>query len=348
MGSGSSSSSSGTDYGPVVEWVVALVPDFLTERDTWSQTTYNPYDVAFGHTSRHAYDPDFYLDGMLAALNAFVATLVGFHSAGVDIDDVSAQAVLWAAEVTAWDTTTLWEAFIDAANTKLTATLLDTTAIAAEAEAASTILQDDLELTSLARFEAGMRNINAVQSSAFVIGSAMLQSVKDKQVAKLTADLTLDSWSVKNQGVLEFGKVGLNADIQAIDARAKLTTQLMQFYCQGEEFKRLVTNSIVEALRISIVAKKEETDKQIEIDRAYAQWRWDLLQYVINLLAAGHGGGGSAVGASGPGATQSAIGGTMSGAAAGAGIGLMVGGPAGAATGAVIGGAVGLVGGLLS
>ena len=51
------------------------------------------------------------------------------------------------------------------------------------------VLNDQLLSDVLPRFEAGMRDINAVQSSAFVIGQAIIEGMGDRDVAKFDADL---------------------------------------------------------------------------------------------------------------------------------------------------------------
>jgi hypothetical protein len=349
--SGGGGGGQGTDYGPIVGWVAELIPNVIANQNTDQAAPRNPYLASFNIDTVHAYNPDYYLDGMLASLNAFVATLVDFHTTGVDISAVAASALAWDASITAWNTTTAWEAFIDAANTKLTAVMLEPTYIDAEADAISAILQDDLEHVSIARFEAGMRDINAVQSSAFVIGRAMLQATKDKQVAKITADLWLEALKLKNLGVLEFGKDGLQVNLGVIKARGELTTQLMHFYTQGVEFKRSITVAVVEALRMSIVAKKEQSDKQLDIDKDAIMWYWTLLAEVDRWIASGHGGVAGSVPQSSN-KIQSAIGGGMSGAAAGAMIGGAIGGGEAGSTagpwGAAIGAAVGIGASLFS
>ena len=53
----------------------------------------------------------------------------------------------------------------------------------------SAILQDELDSQVLPKFLAGMRDINAVVSSSFVIGKALLMETKEKQIAKYSAEL---------------------------------------------------------------------------------------------------------------------------------------------------------------
>ena len=170
----------------------------------------------------------------------------------------------------------------------------------------------DARLTSevLPRFEAGMRDINAVTSSAFAIGRATIEENQDRQVAKFSADLHSKAWSD--------------------DAIRVIGLKL--------EYQKFVSTMISEAYRIKIVAKKEQSDTDDEIDKSDALWDLEVFQYGANLLASI--GGGTAINnPNKPSTAQSMIGGAMSGAAAGA----MVGGPKGAIIGGVLGAASGLL-----
>jgi hypothetical protein len=51
-------------------------------------------------------------------------------------------------------------------------------------------LSDAISSDTLPRFQAGMRDINAVQSSAFVIGAAIIEAMRVRDVANFDADLT--------------------------------------------------------------------------------------------------------------------------------------------------------------
>jgi hypothetical protein len=53
----------------------------------------------------------------------------------------------------------------------------------------SDILDDDINEIALPRFETGMRDMNAVISSSFVIGRALIETAKTKALARFSADL---------------------------------------------------------------------------------------------------------------------------------------------------------------
>lgn len=171
----------------------------------------------------------------------------------------------------------------------------------------------------LPRFEAGMRDINAVSSSAFAIGRAFIESESDTEVTREVA---------KYSGTLRL-KAATDDAIQV--AQMKLESQ------------RSLTQLMIEAYRIKIVALKEQADLNVEYDATDAKWDLEVFQFGANLLAAP--GGGTAVAGGRKNTLGSVLGGTLSGAAAGALGGAAwgaAGGPIGAIGGAVIGGVLGL------
>lgn len=164
----------------------------------------------------------------------------------------------------------------------------------------------------LPKFNAGMRDIGAVVSSAFAIGRAVIAEGQTREVAKYSAGLHLKA----------FGD----------DALTLIGLKL--------EYQKAVSHMIVEINRMEIVALKEETDTNIKLGEANALWDLELFQYGSNALAS-IGGGTVQPKVKEPSTARSVIGGAMSGAAAGG----MVGGmnPLAIGAGAVLGGAMGLL-----
>jgi len=170
-------------------------------------------------------------------------------------------------------------------------------------------LGDRLVAEVLPRFRAGMRDINAVVSSAFALGQAVIEASQTRQVTGFSA----------------------SAHLKVIDLRL--------------EFQKALTHYVVETNRIKIVAKKEEAETNLEIDEADASWDLEVFQHGANMLAS-IGGGVANPKKEKKNAMSSAIGGAMTGAAGGAMIGATygtAGGPWGAAIGAVLGAAAGLL-----
>lgn len=208
--------------------------------------------------------------------------------------------------IDALDETTLWNSYITNAINATTETVIDTS-VAAHAA----ILSDRLTTEILPRFQTGMRDINAVISSSFVLGQAIIEGFNERSVADYDGKLrvTLLTEALKDQITL------LNLKLQYNDAVAK---------------------TVVEANRIKVVMKKEQTDEQLEIDSNDYKWELELYQYGANILSSISG---SAISTQkSPSKGMSSLGGALSGAAAGA----VSGNPFGVIGGAVIGGIGGL------
>lgn len=246
--------------------------------DTLTSSMTDIMDAAIGNspwTGETAYDPDTELVTMLAAPDD-LKTLVDLLSQGNTLDTLIASV--------------------------LDQSRIDDTVIEYAADFDARLVSDILP-----RFEAGMRDINAVTSSAFAIGKAIIEENQDRQIAKFSADLHMKAFS--------------DDTIQVISLKL--------------QYQQSVSQMIAETNRVKIVAKKEENDGNLKIEENDATWDLEVFQYGANLLAA-PGGGTESTGSNKPSTAQSVIGGAMAGAAAGAmvpGLGPLVGGLLGAASG---------------
>ena len=223
-----------------------------------------------------AYDPDADIASMIAGVTD-LDTLVALLSAGTGLDALVAGI--------------LSDARVDAAVTEYSADL-----------------GDRLTVEVLPRFEAGMRDINAVTSSAFAIGRAMFEVAQVRQVAKYSADLHLKSFSD--------------------DALRVIALKL--------EYQKFLSHYQIESNRIKIVAKKEEAAVNMSLDEADATWNLELFQHAGNLLASA-GGGTAPTKGKVKDQQASAIGGAVTGAVIGTeispGYGTIIGAVLGAAAG---------------
>lgn len=175
----------------------------------------------------------------------------------------------------------------------------------------------DFDSNIYPKFERGMQNINAVQSSAFVQGKSNIASTYAAQLASRKIEL-------RNQ---------------AIGTYAQTQSQHAQIYNQAQA-------QVIEVARMAIVASQEENQKNVEFERKDALWDLEIIKYGANFLASIQGGAVSQE-TDGPSDTQRALGGAMSGAAMGGMLagasGGAVAGPVGMAAGAVIGAGMSLL-----
>jgi hypothetical protein len=198
--------------------------------------------------------------------------------------------------------------------------VVDNTIITAEVDAFTDILDDDLNTKILPRFRRGMQDINAVQASSFVIGEAVIEAFRTRDIAKFTADLRL----------------------RGSDQRIQATTMMLQLMAQRVSWRGDYARNYTDAMRMKFVAKKEQLDQDMDIDSKDATWDLEVFQYGANLMA-GIGGGTSVPKTQGPSKVSSALGGAMGGAAAG----YMIGAGIGTMSGAAVGGGMAAGGGML-
>jgi hypothetical protein len=201
----------------------------------------------------------------------------------LEIDRLVAAAANPWAPYSAYDPDVELTAMIGAVNDYLAFLNTVTTDLYINAAAAAfdASLTATIDATAIARFEAGMRNINAVNSSAFVVGKAIIYARKNEQVATFSASLRLDTF------------------LKLADTR-RVTYQMM-----------------IDVQKMKIIAKKEEYESQIESDVKEAVWELELYKFGANMLSS-IGGASQVTGPSGPSKTTSALGGAMTGAAVGA------------------------------
>ena len=243
-------------------------------------------DAALGNspfTAEVAYDPDTPIAAMSAAV-VDLDTLVALLSSGTGLDTLVSE-------------------------------VLDEDRLDDAVDEFSADLAARLTVEVLPRFEAGMRDINAVTSAAFAIGRAVIEEGQTREVSKFSAGLHLKA----------FGD----------DALRLIALKL--------EYQKFLSSMDIEVNRMKIVAKKEESDTNLKISESDALWDLELFQYGSNVLAS-IGGGVANSKVKGPSTASSVIGGALSGVAAGAMVGSSMGNPLiGAIAGGVLGAGVSLL-----
>jgi hypothetical protein len=262
--------------------------------DTIEKSITEVMDSAIGNspwTGLSAYNPDADIASYEVGITDFAAILAGLS----DIVD--------------------WNAFYASATLALDG-VADVN-IAADVAAYQAILDDNIAARVLPRFRRGMQDINAVVSSAFPIGEAIIEAFQARDVNKYAAALRL----------------GLS------DKRIQVVEQMTNMMARRIGWTESYTRMLVESKRIKIVAKKEQTDQDAIIDEQDAKWDMEVFQYGGNLMAA-IGGGTAIPNMAGKNRAASALGGAMSGAVAGGMIG-----SAAASTGAAAGAAGGVAAG---
>jgi len=99
---------------------------------------------------------------------------------------------------------------------------IDETALADDVAAYAAILKDNLDNVVLPQYKAGMLNINAITTSAFVIGEALLYAMYDRDVARYAAEQRTKYLLAQDQINAQFllATSGQNAQLQVAELNA--------------------------------------------------------------------------------------------------------------------------------
>lgn len=198
----------------------------------------------------------------------------------------------------------------------------------AQINAFRAILDEDMQAQVLPEFEGGMRDINAVLSSAFIIGKALIMDGRERKLIAYGAELKHKLFLWRHEAAL----ASTNTIIDMVNKQ-------LGFY-------EVVARDMMESTRMRIIARREDSAEAIRVIETKATWKFDVFSYAGNFLASVSGGVSSPV-PKGMSPTSSALSGALSGAATGAMVGNAVPG-IGTAVGAVGGAIIGGLGGLLA
>lgn len=240
-----------------------------------------------------------------------------------------------------------------------------------------TDLEDSLDVETVVypRFLAGMRDINAIQMSSFIVGKAVLEGVYQAKTVELRENLSNEAWKMRTEMAQVAGNIHLEASktdaariqnlLQVVAAlvstggsvagnvdtlKANLETTLKTLHVELIKIRESSLSHLdglvdahaaksIELSRMQVVAMFEQSNVNIDYDEKQYRWELENWQYVANMLAA-IGSGTASAGGRQTSKFSSALGGALSGAAAGATVG--------GAPGAAVGGLIGLGASLLS
>lgn len=150
---------------------------------TWSEIRYAPYIEA-----RHS---DFLLSVYSARIGAIsnspfanytdIEVDNAFFGAGYTISSFPSLYDMYGKFMAGLDIEALWtQEYNDTIDSSVVNDL-----IAAE----GALIDDEIETTSIPRLQTGMRDLNSVMSSSFVVGKSLIEDTRTKMVAKFSADL---------------------------------------------------------------------------------------------------------------------------------------------------------------
>ncbi len=258
-----------------------------------------------------------------AGTNPFAST-TGYDPA-TDITAMATAISNFQTIVTAMDAHTNFDTYHDAAIAQIDAKIAPDAYILARVVAHANALDTEVTSKILPRFNAGMRDINAVQSSTFTLGRAIIELDRNDKVDKFMADMRFQ------------------ADAKRGDLVQAATAEMIRMFLQKTEYGRVIAATTIEELRLKIAANQDYKTENKSIEADEGRWPLEMYKYGGNMLAAIGGGTTSSVPVDGS-KTARIIGSGLSGAVVGAQIGAAVGG-GNAGIGAILGGIAGLAAG---
>ena len=235
-----------------------------------------------------------------------VSVDAGFFGTGYVLASFPALFDLYGKFVAGLDIEALWYEILTSTS--------DSPQVNALVAAESTLLDDELDSAILPKYMTGMRDLNAVMSSSFVMGKALLYDTKFKVVEKFSADMKWKLISIAQ----DRWKAHLAWNSEAVSTYSRLFDL---YFNSKDSMGRLGFEGL---------AKK-------------ALWPLDVLDYERANLGALQGATKGVSSSSSGGGGGSKAAGVAAGALGGAAMGASVAGPWGALAGGVIGGLASLL-----
>ena len=165
-------------------------------------------------------------------------------------------------------------------------------------------LSDDINEVALPRFATGMRDMNAVISSTFVIGKSLIETARVKAVSRYDAEL-----------------------------RTKLYPIAVQRWQSDMDWRSKIVPVYMEMFKLFMSSTIEQERYNDEVDSKAVLWKYTLLDFYRVAIGTMQGATSQTTDVKGASQTQKALGGALSGGAAG----FMLGGPIGGGIGTALG-----------
>lgn len=283
-GKGNSTSETTVRYAPYLEdYHKEFLNKIKESRDNAIDVSVNPY-IPYANAI-FSYDDAFFGAGFTLASYPSIYDMFGKFMAGLDIDSL------------------FNEIFEDTVNGPVIDNLVSQEAIR---------LTDDLEQVQYPRYEAGMRDINSVMSSTYLVGKAMMEVGRTKALARYDAE-----------------------------TRYRVLPLVTERWKAHLDWNRMVVEMYSQILKFFIIVREDTDNHHLEINAKAVLWPFNALQYETAAIGAVSGATNTSTKTAGGSEIQRAIGGAMTGAASGALVGAQI-GSIGGPLGAGIGGLVGL------
>lgn len=175
---------------------------------------------------------------------------------------------------------------------------LNSSAVGDLIAAEGALIDDEIEETSLPRFQTGMRDLNSVMSSSFVVGKSLIEDTRTKMMSKFSADLKYRLIPV---------------------AQDRWQTHL--------NWNKLVIGTYAEIMKLYFSAKTDVDEVNYSMAAKNILWPFTVLDFERAALGALQGATNQKTDSAGASTAARVLSGALSGAAMGAMIGSQIPGP---------------------
>lgn len=257
-----------------------------------SRIYYAPY--VEGYHKDLLYQAQYYLNALMNSPSPYASLTIddpdqSFFGAGNSLTTYPALYVMFEQYISGVDASALYETVLNS--------MINSATINAEISSEATYIDDEINQVSLPKINAGMRDMNAVMSTGFIHGKALLEVQKTKTVSKYSSTLKL------------------NAMQQALP---RWTEQL--------KWNTVIMESYMRLSQLYWSTKMDNIEIKAEMGQKDKTWRFTLLDFYRSYIGTLQGAVPSPQTLPGSSKTSRAISGALGGAAAGSAIGSSISG----------------------
>ncbi len=207
-------------------------------------------------------------------------------------------------------------------------------------DAQATKILQKIDADVIPRIELGLRDVNAVIGSSFIIAKEIAMENYTAEIADYSAKIRLRFWELRH----ELYKFAETMWIQGSVSSAEITTKALSLYLDKV---KTTTGMALELSAAATLAQSKYGVVQTEQAMRDRTWKLDLYDHMNKTLAS-ISGASPISDKSNQGSAAAIFSGTIGMGATGAGVGASIGGPWGAVIGGVAGIGAGLAQGLMS
>jgi len=170
------------------------------------------------------------LNNLVTSLNSV------FDTYTIDISSVDDAICRAEAILNGFNPFEYWRTYLNTTLKHLDSYVFNNVTIAAEAKKFADIVQDTYLSETLSKYNAGMRDMGAVMSSSFVIGAAILEGMRNRDINKHTSELSHEAYKMK----IDMLKFIVNSCMEATIRKIELHIEIAKLYIEAKKILAII------------------------------------------------------------------------------------------------------------